>query len=278
MQYAPTDGTSYGIARCAIDMTRPLGVGSSLAFRGPKGPIFITVGHRPTVESSSPTSAWKAGQRDNVLPSRQRLYTHFYRRSMTNGYETKFGHSQNQALWAIAMRRGDARPCVSTSTLYGIAPCAVRHNMLVEPPDHPSASVPSGTEPDGAMGRCRDTQGVHIPRATPWVTLPGYHRPRYRGIAPSYKSIQSNKSQFRQERKAEPCPLSDVGWSLRRAEERLQRSRLRVCRALPLFSTKSPLFPPISPPKKKFPQIFFQQHPLSKPSLNPFLPFLKKKF
>jgi hypothetical protein len=55
--------------------------------RGPKGYIFITVGQRPTAGSSSSTSAWKAGQFDNVLPSRQRLYTHFYRRSLTYGYE-----------------------------------------------------------------------------------------------------------------------------------------------------------------------------------------------
>jgi hypothetical protein len=72
---------------------------------------------------------------------------------MTCGYETKFGHSQNQALWAIAMRRGDARPSVSTGdrkgrpygiASYGIAPCAVRHNMLVET-DLPPIPVPLGT-------------------------------------------------------------------------------------------------------------------------------------
>jgi hypothetical protein len=66
----------------------------------------------------------------------------------------------------LAMRHGDARPCVSTGNRkgrpygiasHGIAPCAVRHNMLVEKPIALPISVPSGTE------QCRKTYGLSRP-------------------------------------------------------------------------------------------------------------------
>jgi hypothetical protein len=45
--------------------------------------------------------------------------------------------------------------------------------MLVEPSDHPPNPVPLGTEPDGAMPRCRDTQGDDTQGvALGWGTLP----------------------------------------------------------------------------------------------------------
>jgi hypothetical protein len=99
-------------------------------------------------------------------------------------------------------------------------PCAVRHNMLVEPSDHHPGPVPLGTEPDGAMPRCRDTQGnVTQGVALGWDTLPlqganasrrwamtGLGRMQYAPTnrsTPSYNSIQSPKPHFKQNRKPE---------------------------------------------------------------------------
>jgi hypothetical protein len=76
-------------------------------------------------------------------------------------------------------------------------PCAVRHNMLVEPSDHPPNPVPLGTEPDGAMprypGRCPGLGYPAITGRRPYGHRNGYSyryygRPQGSPLQPSQHS------------------------------------------------------------------------------------------
>jgi hypothetical protein len=139
----------------------------------------------------------------------------------------------------------DARPCGSTGDRkgrpYGIAPCAVRHNMLVENNDPlPPPPVPSGTEPVVALRQSevaprqseigfsqqrRETYGFRPSGSVPDGTgAEGGVRWFYQHVVPSgtrwtrhvYTYIYRASAATTNAR-LEPCPLSDVGWSLRRA-------------------------------------------------------------
>jgi hypothetical protein len=103
--YITSGIAKYGNARRGVSHTP-----ATMHRDGPKGRIFITVGHRPTVGTSSPplpeTKFGPSQRQDNTemscLPGRCHIHT-IYRGSMTHGYE-------DQALRATERKTGALPP------------------------------------------------------------------------------------------------------------------------------------------------------------------------